>query len=180
MYAVNTKKGVNSALQADTLSNITIKQFLDIYKQIPLFSGDLSQDVKNKLGITRKSELENLKFAKELTFEQNDRIAQTYNIEYSHNNKNPEYFNIYIYMTDKYGNLVYTHSMSSEVVLKDRLGDELTNYVIKNATEKEKTISRKEIEKYIQKIDNSNIKKKNSMIQRVHFLHRFKKRGTEK
>ena len=82
MYAVNTKKGVNSALQADTLSNITIKQFLDIYKQIPLFSGDLSQDVKNKLGITRKSELENLKFAKELTFEQNDRIAQTYNIEY--------------------------------------------------------------------------------------------------
>ena len=123
-----------------------------------MISNNLSQDVKNKLGITGKSELENLKFAKELTVEQNDRIAQTYNIEYSHNNKNPEYFNIY--MTDKYGNLVYTNSMSSEVVLKDRLGDELANYVIKNATEKEKTISRKEIEKYIQKIDNSNIHKK--------------------
>ena len=52
-----------------------------------MISNNLSQDVKNKLGITGKSELENLKFAKELTVEQNDRIAQTYNIEYSHNNK---------------------------------------------------------------------------------------------
>lgn len=88
--------------------------------------------------------------------QQNDLIAQSYEIQYS-KTKDGDYN---IYMADRYGNLIYTHPMITELSLKNRLGDDLSKFITSNATNEVQKLKRKDIEKYIQELDNSELHKK--------------------
>ena len=52
------------ALQAGSpLSKISIQDFIDFCKNIPMISSVFSRDVKDKLGINNKSDLTGLKYS---------------------------------------------------------------------------------------------------------------------